>query len=477
MFGGGGATFANNTNCGAGGGRSAIQITLTATISTATGSGTTVTYTTNSAHGLVAGQPVIITGLTPSGYNGTFAVVNIISSTQFTVTNTTTGTSSGTGTIVAELVTVGGGGGSADYTATGGNATYSGTAVSGGIGIGGTAVAATGGSQTAGGTAASGGANQSGAAGIIIKGGNAGYRGGGGGGGYYGGGGGGSDNGGGANYAGGGGGSSWTGYSGFTLTSGSNSTDGYTAPGTGTSGYISGVATGGTTGGGAGGAGLILLASIGNAFAESMRIGSNGYVGVATASPATTLDVAGTTRTTVLSSVTVNTTNIQTSNILIGTVSSQSYLAFPGLQQGYTQSVLAEVSTGTGLQEMLLFRGSTATDRIRMQTTGSIIFETGVGARVFPAAPSNVTPAMIINTSSNVGIGIAAPTVTLDVAGAGRFQTLSSQQIYASSFVGGVVSVATVYATTVSSLAGFFSTVNNYQIGGALYLPTQIFTF
>ena len=173
----------------------------------------------------------------------------------------------------------------------------------------------------------------------------------------------------------------------------------------------------------------------------------------------------------------ISTTTIQTSNILLGTVSSLSYLAFPGLQQQYAQSVLAEVSTGTGLQEMLLFRGSTATDRIRMQTTGSIIFETGVGARVFPAAPSNVTPAMIINTSSNVGIGIAAPTVTLDVAGAGRFQTLSTQQIYASSFVGGVVSVATVYATTVSSLAGFFSTVNNYQIGGALYLPTQIFTF
>ena len=173
----------------------------------------------------------------------------------------------------------------------------------------------------------------------------------------------------------------------------------------------------------------------------------------------------------------ISTTTIQTSNILIGTVSSLSYLAFPGLQQQYSQSVLAEVSTGTGLQEMLLFRGSTTTDRIRMQTTGSIIFETGVGARVFPAAPSNVIPAMIINTSSNVGIGIAAPTVTLDVAGAGRFQTLSTQQIYASSFVGGVVSVATVYATTVSSIAGFFSTVNNYQVGGALYLPTQIFTF
>jgi len=74
-----------------------------------------------------------------------------------------------------------------------------------------------------------------------------------------------------------------------------------------------------------------------------------------------------------------------------------------------------------------------------MQTTGSIIFEPGVGARVFPATGSNVTPAMIINASSNVGIGIAAPTVALDVAGTGRFQILSTQQLFVSSISSGLV--------------------------------------
>jgi hypothetical protein len=74
-----------------------------------------------------------------------------------------------------------------------------------------------------------------------------------------------------------------------------------------------------------------------------------------------------------------------------------------------------------------------------MQTTGSIVFETGVGARVFPATGSNVTPAMIINTSSNVGIGVLAPTTTLDVGGTGRFQILSSQQLYTSSVIAGSV--------------------------------------
>jgi hypothetical protein len=181
--------------------------------------------------------------------------------------------------------------------------------------------------------------------------------------------------------------------------------------------------------------------------------------------------------TTSISSVQTFTSSLVTTNLQVGNASTLSYIAFPGLQLGYTQSVVAEQTTGTGTQELLLFKGSTNTDRIRMQTTGTIVFEPGVSARVFPSVSSNVTPAMIINTSSNVGIGIGDPTVTLDVAGAGRFQTLSTQQIYASSFVGGVVSVATVYATTVSSLAGFFSTVNNYQVGGALYLPTQLFTF
>jgi archaellum component FlaC len=143
--------------------------------------------------------------------------------------------------------------------------------------------------------------------------------------------------------------------------------------------------------------------------------------------------------TTSVSTIQTFTSTLTTNNLRVGTVSSLSFISFPGLQQGYAQTAIAEQSTGTGLQELLVFRGSSASDRIRMQTTGSIVFEPGVGARVFPAAPSNATPAMIINASSNVGIGIAAPTVTLDVAGTGRFQILSTQQIYVSSISSGSV--------------------------------------
>jgi hypothetical protein len=110
-------------------------------------------------------------------------------------------------------------------------------------------------------------------------------------------------------------------------------------------------------------------------------------------------------------------------------------LAYPGLQQGYAQTVIAEQSTGTGLQELLIFRGSSASDRIRLQTTGFICFETGVGARTFPSVGSNATPSWMIDVNGCVGVGLI-PSGTqnrLDVAGQGRFQTLSTTSIQAGS--------------------------------------------
>jgi hypothetical protein len=68
----------------------------------ATESGNTVTVTTNSAHGLVAGQTVLIAGFSGaySGYNGTFTVASVPTTTTFTYTDSTTGLGkSGGGTV------------------------------------------------------------------------------------------------------------------------------------------------------------------------------------------------------------------------------------------------------------------------------------------------------------------------------------------------------------------------------------------
>jgi hypothetical protein len=226
-FGGGGATA--GVKAGGGGGRSAIQLSLGGIISSASGDGTYVTYTTSSPYGLTTGTAIVITGLTPSGYNGSF-ILRVISATTFAVTNSNTGASSATGTIVADLVVAGGAGGGADQASAQGGA---GGGLSGASGtlLGTGLVASTGGSQSAGGIQAQGGATN----GTLGTGGTGGtssslYYGGGGGGGYWGGGGGGTRTSGGE--TGGGGGSAYI----ANLTSGTTIQGGGVAAAT--NGYI-----------------------------------------------------------------------------------------------------------------------------------------------------------------------------------------------------------------------------------------------
>ena len=169
--------------------------------------------------------------------------------------------------------------------------------------------------------------------------------------------------------------------------------------------------------------------------------------------------------TTSVSTIQTFTSSLTTNNLRVGTVSTLSYIAFPGLQQGYAQTVIAEQTTTSGIQELLLFRGSTTTDRIRMQTTGPIVFEPGVSARVFTATGSNATPAMIITTGSNVGIGVAAPTVALDVAGVGRFTAVSTNTI----------STATILTNTIStnSISTGTLTVGGTALSARLQISTN----
>jgi hypothetical protein len=59
--------------------------------------------------------------------------------------------------------------------------------------------------------------------------------------------------------------------------------------------------------------------------------------------------------------------------------------------------------------------------------------------RNFLTANQIATPSMIINASSNVGIGTNNPTHTLDVTGTGRFTTLlSTTNLYAGAFYMGL---------------------------------------
>ena len=147
----------------------------------------------------------------------------------------------------------------------------------------------------------------------------------------------------------------------------------------------------------------------------------------------------GDTMTTSLSTSLVATCNIYAStmygnSILLGTTSNQTSMRFYGLTGGYTNSAIAEGSTGTGTQELLLYKVSSIADQMRFQTSGNFIFESGVSQRGWPTITQNPTPTFYIaGSNSNVGVGTSNPITTLDVAGTGRFQTLSSLSITAGS--------------------------------------------
>jgi hypothetical protein len=145
-------------------------------------------------------------------------------------------------------------------------------------------------------------------------------------------------------------------------------------------------------------------------------------------------------QTVAISSIQANTNALYANTSFFGTTSSVTALQFYGLSGNYNNTVLAEVSTGAGTQEFLMFKGSSSSDRVRVQTTGDFVVETGVSARLFNSNTtqtlSNATPSFIVNSSSNVGIQTnPAAGVALDVAGTGRFVTLSSLTLFASSIV------------------------------------------
>jgi hypothetical protein len=196
-----------------------------------------------------------------------------------------------------------------------------------------------------------------------------------------------------------------------------------------------------------------------------------------------------------LSTVLVNANTLYANNTYIGSVSSPfNTIQFYGLFGQYNNTVLAEVSTGAGSQELLLFRGSSTSDRIRLQTTGSIVFEPGSSSRLWSSISSNVTPAMVIDINSNVGIKTTTTAgITLDVAGLARFQQVSTQNIQLSTINGqsfgapinssiiglgsaGYVSTASLVSTTAFLLANSAGTISLNStiqgLGSAGYVST-----
>ena len=175
---------------------------------------------------------------------------------------------------------------------------------------------------------------------------------------------------------------------------------------------------------------------------------------------------------------TIYTSTVTTSNLQIGWTSNQSPLQFYGFGT-YSNTVIVEQSTGTTTQELFVFRGSNAADRIRFQTTGYMAIETGVSSRLYTAALSNAVPAVMIDINSNVGIRLAAPAVPLDVGGTIRAPTLSSLTLQTST-IEGAIFTRDLYANARTFLQGEVSTsflLGNYNTLSFRTAGTQRATF
>ena len=164
-----------------------------------------------------------------------------------------------------------------------------------------------------------------------------------------------------------------------------------------------------------------------------------------------------------LSTKKLNTQNLYANNVYVGNNSTQSAILFPGIDGAFKGTAIAEQTTGVGTEELLLYKVSTTTDQIRLQTTGNLVFEAGVSARSWPSTQMAATPTLFIQGStSNVGVGTAAPQTTLDVAGTGRFVTVSTLNVNLSTINGQTITqlIATPLQSTVVGLgsAGYIST-------------------
>ena len=456
-YGGGGAGGANIA--ASGGGRSALQTQVITVITGASSSGTAFTYTTSTAHNLVAGYGVAISGLVTPAYNITGLITGVTSNT-FTIANTATpATITGqSGSLFLELLDAGGGGGS--YNGGGG------PAGNGGLTNGQAASTnnnnnSGGGSQTAGGQAGTSGGQGAGAAGIMFSGGNGGTGGnggGGGGGGWFGGG-------GGNGVGSGGGGSSYTSYPGFTLSdSGFTANFSRGAPGTSDTYYQSGVAVGGA-GNGDGGPGLlVIVASPTYAMGEAMRISQFGYLGVGTAAPSTLLDVAGTARAQTVSTLNINLSTINGATVtqLVGAPIQSTVIGLGTAGYVSTQQLAA---TSNFFQNLLALNVSSAISTATLYTSNTSNY-------FLPALSNNLssaasTLATFTSNTSNyfqnllaLNVSSAISTATLYTSNTSNFILSTNQSSISTAYmtaIQGYISTLVVDSLAIGSNSGFIN--------------------
>ena len=141
---------------------------------------------------------------------------------------------------------------------------------------------------------------------------------------------------------------------------------------------------------------------------------------------------------------------LTTTNTYLGGLSTQNAIYFYGLEGTFDRTVLSEQLISTGTQEFLIFKGSSPAENIRLQASGSLVFETGAAPSVFSSAATQSTPTLILTPSRTVGINCNAPAYTLDISG--------SANITGTASVGGTTTVTGVLTSRVRVIAPTITT-------------------
>ena len=136
---------------------------------------------------------------------------------------------------------------------------------------------------------------------------------------------------------------------------------------------------------------------------------------------------------------------LTTTNTYLGGLSTQNAIYFYGLEGTFDRTVLSEQLISTGTQEFFIFKGSSPAENIRLQASGSLIFETGAAPSVFSSAATQSTPTFLITPSRTVGINCNAPAYTLDISG--------SANITGAASVGGATTVTGILTSRVRVVA------------------------
>jgi hypothetical protein len=208
---------------------------------------------------------------------------------------------------------------------------------------------------------------------------------------------------------------------------------------------------------------------------SSIQMGSYGNI----------IDVTGPLRFTTGSTINFYASSIQANGLQLGSTSN-TVIAFAGLSNTYDRTVITEQSNSATSQEILLFKGNTTLDNIRLQTTGNVLIESQVASRVWPTNTQGTFQSFFISgqggaQSAQVGINTNIATIpagiTLDVANATgtatvRAPIVSTTKIFTSSIAG--ATLFPVYWNTVvaSNSCGTTLTLTTSNLGSYVFITT-----